>query len=41
VIICVDLIAMDVGIDLEAAVRRKFNATSKKYGLKTRISEGD
>lgn len=35
VIICTDLIAMDAGIDLETAVREKFNATSKKVGLKT------
>jgi NTP pyrophosphatase (non-canonical NTP hydrolase) len=38
VVICADLIAMDAGIDLEAAVRRKFNATSEKYGLQTRVS---
>lgn len=37
VIICVDLIAMDVGLDLDAAVRRKFNATSAKVGLKARL----
>lgn len=37
VIICVDLIALHVGIDLSAAVTRKFNLTSEKYGLKTRI----
>jgi NTP pyrophosphatase (non-canonical NTP hydrolase) len=35
VVICVDLIAMHVGIDLADAVRRKFNATSEKYGLRT------
>lgn len=39
VVICADLIAMDAGIDLEAAVRQKFNATSEKIGLKTRLSE--
>lgn len=39
VVICADLIAMDAGIDLEAAVRRKFNATSEKVGLKTRLIE--
>ncbi len=38
VVICVDLIAMHVGVDLDAAVRRKFNATSEKYGLKTRVA---
>ncbi len=37
VIICTDLIAMDLGIDLGEAVRRKFNKTSEKYNLKTRV----
>lgn len=37
VIICCDLIARDVGIDLQQAVKDKFNATSEKYGLTTRI----
>jgi len=37
IIICADLIAMHEGIDLEQAVRDKFNATSKKIGLKTRL----
>lgn len=37
VIICADLAAMDMGIDLWAAVVRKFNATSEKNGLKARI----
>jgi len=37
IIICTDLIAMHEGIDLEKAVRNKFNATSKKVGLKTRL----
>ena len=37
VLICVDLIAMDLGIDLAAAVRDKFNATSEKYELSTRL----
>lgn len=35
IIICCDLIAMDAGIDLDPAP--KFNATSEKYGLKTRL----
>lgn len=39
VIICVDLIAMHEGIDLNKAVRDKFNATSIKYGLSTRIED--
>lgn len=33
VIICVDLIAMQLGIDLGEAVRAKFNATSAKQKL--------
>lgn len=37
VIICTDLIAMDAGIDLDAAVAHKFNATSEKVGLATRL----
>jgi NTP pyrophosphatase (non-canonical NTP hydrolase) len=39
VVICADLIAMTVGFDLGEAVRRKFNATSDKYGLSTKIGE--
>jgi NTP pyrophosphatase (non-canonical NTP hydrolase) len=38
VIICCDLIAMDCGIDLDAAVRAKFNKTSEKVGLRTRLA---
>ncbi len=37
VIICADLAAMTAGIDLSKAVRKKFNATSVKVGLKTRL----
>lgn len=37
VVICVDLIALAEGIDLDAAVREKFNATSEKVGLPTRL----
>lgn len=37
VVICADLIAADMDIDLDAAVSRKFNATSAKVGLKTRL----
>lgn len=37
VIICVDLIAMKLGIDLDKAVMDKFNKTSEKYGLETRM----
>jgi len=35
--ICLDLIAMDAGIDLDAATAAKFNETSEKYGLATRL----
>ncbi len=35
VVICADLIAMDLGIDLGASVRNKFNETSRKYNLET------
>jgi NTP pyrophosphatase (non-canonical NTP hydrolase) len=38
VIICAYLCAMDVDGDLDAAVARKFNATSEKMGLTTRLS---
>ncbi len=37
ILISVDLIAMDLGIDLGEAVREKFNQTSVKYGLGTRL----
>lgn len=37
VVICCDLIAMSAGFDLDVAVRNKFNATSEKVGLKTRL----
>lgn len=39
VIICADLVAQVAGVNLAAAVARKFNATSEKLGLKTRLSE--
>lgn len=38
VVIAVDLLCQKLGIDLGEAVRRKFNKTSRKYKLKTRIS---
>lgn len=38
VLICADLIAMHYSIDLEAAIARKFNATSEKVGLSTRLT---
>ena len=37
VVICADLVAMHVGIDLERAVAEKFNATSEKNNLKTKM----
>ena len=38
-IIALDLLADQMGIDLGAAVTRKFNATSQKYGLETQIDD--
>lgn len=38
IVICTDLVAMDAGIDLDAAIAAKFNATSEKNGLTTRLS---
>ena len=38
VVICIDLIAIQMGIDLSYAVETKFNATSSKYKLNTYIS---
>ena len=37
VIIAIDLLAADLGIPLGEAVQSKFNKTSDKYGLKTRL----
>lgn len=39
VVICADLVAMAEGIDLVSAIARKFNATSEKVGLRTRLME--
>jgi NTP pyrophosphatase (non-canonical NTP hydrolase) len=41
VVICADLVAMGEGIDLAAAVAAKFNATSEKVGLATRMLAPD
>ncbi|MEW5422691.1 nucleotide pyrophosphohydrolase [Amorphus sp. 3PC139-8] len=42
VVICADLIAMQAGIDLMGdAVPTKFNLTSEKTGLRTRLSRRD
>jgi NTP pyrophosphatase (non-canonical NTP hydrolase) len=38
--ICTDLVAMEYDIDLDEATRAKFNATSEKVGLKTRMVRG-
>lgn len=38
VVICADLVAGGHGIDLMAAVQKKFNATSEKIGLATRLA---
>ena len=37
VLITTDLIAAEYGIDLDQAVRDKFNADSEKMGLSTRL----
>lgn len=37
VVICADLAAQRAGIDLAAAVRQKFNATSEKHGFPERL----
>ena len=37
VIICVDMIAATLNIDLAEAVKDKFNATSDKHGFKTHL----
>jgi NTP pyrophosphatase (non-canonical NTP hydrolase) len=39
VVICVDLLALHYGVDLGSAIIRKFNATSDKVGLVTRLTE--
>lgn len=39
VVVCVDLIAAAMGLDLGAAVRAKFNHTSMKYKLQTTLPQ--
>lgn len=39
VVICLDLFAMDMGIDLGAAVTSKFNRRSVEWSVKTRLGE--
>ena len=41
VVICADLIAMGEGIDLDAAVRNKFNLTSQQNALRTRLARAN
>ncbi|HEU5019644.1 MAG TPA: MazG-like family protein, partial [Pseudolabrys sp.] len=41
VVICADLIAMQAGVDLDAAVEAKFNATSEEVGLATRYRRAE
>lgn len=36
-IIALDLLAIELGISLSEVIPRKFNRTSQKYGLKTRL----
>ncbi|MEP3430305.1 MAG: MazG-like family protein [Roseibium sp.] len=40
-IIALDLLADLIGVDLGAAVASKFNKTSEKYGLATRMPENN
>lgn len=40
VVICADLLARKLGLDLGQAVAHKFNATSVKHGFVTRIGGG-
>jgi NTP pyrophosphatase (non-canonical NTP hydrolase) len=40
VVICAQNVALMAGVNLEEALRRKFNATSDKFGLSTRIQGG-
>jgi len=40
-LVALDLLANQLGIDLGKAVERKFNATSKKYGMRTYIDGAD
>ena len=40
VIIAVDQLAMALNIDIAAAISKKFNATSVRYGLSTRLPSG-
>lgn len=37
ILICLDLLAMDMDIDLSEAVVEKFNKSSEKFGLETKF----
>jgi len=39
VVICVDLLAESLGIDLGEAVTKKFNKTSEKHGFSTKLPD--
>lgn len=41
VLICLDLLCIEFGIDLEAVTKRKFNATSDRHGFETRFEGGE
>lgn len=41
VMICVDLIAMEFGLNMEAAIAAKFNKTSRERGLSVMLPEGN
>ena len=40
-LVSLDLVADELGIDLGAAVRSKFNQTSEKYGMRTYLGQSD
>lgn len=40
-LVSLDLLADSLGINLGAAVRSKFNATSEKYGMRTYLGDSD
>jgi len=40
-LVSLDLLADELGIDLGVAVRRKFNKTTDKYGMRTYLGDSD
>ena len=40
-LVSLDLLANELGIDLGVAVRRKFNMTSEKYSMRTYLGDSD